>query len=85
MNNAHLYTVVTKLEEAERNRLLAGQPHRQQSLAGSIAATMAQVTGLYQRWKTGKSSLSAQAAAEAGGLGWQATNEATVDQPLGVE
>lgn len=85
MNNAQLYTLVTKLEQAERAHLLGGQRRAKQGWLARIAAVIAQVTDFYQRWKAGKPTRAGQAAAEAGGAGWRPASEVVVDQPLGVE
>ena len=60
MNNAHLYTLVTRLEQAERAHLLTGQTRPKPPFWRTAAAGIAQWRRLYQPWKTSKQATSAQ-------------------------
>jgi hypothetical protein len=84
MNNAQLYILVTKVEQAERAHLLGSQRRARQTWPNPIAAVIAQVAGLYQRWKTGKPTRSGQSA-EPDGAGWRPASEVVVEQSPGVE
>lgn len=60
MNNAHLYTLVTRLEQAERAHLLTDQARPKSPFWRKATASIAQWRRLYQPWKTSKQATSNQ-------------------------
>lgn len=85
MNNAHLYTLVTRLEQAERTRLFSQQVRPKKSFLHSAIAIIEPWLLWYQRLTTNKPITATQTVVEFGAASWRPAGEGGVEQPLRAE